>query len=66
MTDHSGHVRSRVFDEIRYPDRTGGPDAVRHTSVDATTYDLAARGPLTSVSLVCLVASEPVACRSGA
>jgi hypothetical protein len=28
--------------------------------------DLAARGPLTSVSLVCLVASEPVACRSGA
>ena len=27
--------------------------------------DVAAGGPLTSVSLVCLVASEPVACRSG-
>ena len=27
--------------------------------------DVAARGPLTSFSLVCLVASGPVACRSG-
>ena len=32
----------------------------------ATERSDAARGPLTSVSLVCLVASAPEACRSGA
>jgi hypothetical protein len=41
--------------------------ACTNTGASATERsDLAARGPLTSVSLVCLVASEPVACRSGA
>jgi hypothetical protein len=41
------------------PDTNTGASATERS-------DLVARGPLTSVSLVCLVASEPVACRSGA
>ena len=47
--DHPGELGCRLFADASASERS----------------DVAARGPLTAVSLVCLVASEPVACRSG-
>ena len=48
--DHPGHPGCRLFADASTTERS----------------DVAGRGPLMSVSLVCLVASGPVACRSGA
>jgi len=48
------------------PDHPGDLGCRLFTGASATERsDVAARGQLTSVSLVCLVASELVACRSG-
>jgi hypothetical protein len=62
MAGYSLRMRQRPGD----PDHPG--DLGRRLFAGTSTTersDVAARGPLTSVSLVCLVASEPVACRSG-